>query len=107
MEQDSIIVMDNLENTMCEWKSFCESEDKNKFAYAVMFVINNLVRLQDKDRDKYIYIAEYHISRCLHKAIELKKKVIPNDEIILDIEWYKNCKMIIEKGLNMEGEFDF
>lgn len=107
MKHDSELVMNNIEQRLMEFSDLCKQGGYDEWAYTVMIVINDLIRLTDEDQNNYILVADKHIPNYLNKAKDIIKKVIPTDsEKSLNIEWYKDCKKIIEKILKIE-EFQF
>lgn len=102
MKMDTELVMKNLEEKL-QWFSDLYSENnQDAKAYIVMVVMNDLIRLEDEEEIKYRSLANICIPECINKADDIITDILPNNTILLDIEWYKKCKEVIEEKLGIE-----
>lgn len=102
MKMDSELVMKNIEGKLQWFSDLCSEDDQDAKAYTVMVVINDLIRLEGEEKNKYISLANKYIPYYLNKAKAIIADVLPNEVRLFNVEWYKRCKEVIEEQLGIE-----
>lgn len=70
-----MLVMENIEQRLVELKKLCEQGNNDAVAYTIITIINDLIRLGNDKKIKYIEIVKQYIPRCLDKANEILNKI--------------------------------
>lgn len=104
LEIDTNMVMKGLNKNLYDYKKVSEEHGSDGMAYAIINVMNDLIRLDTSRKYDYIAEASKHIPLILKRAQNL---LVPIEKSEPSTEEYKHYKVFLLKELGLESEFSW
>lgn len=104
LEIDTNMVMDRLTENLQSYKNVSDENGPDGMAYAIINVMNDLIRLDTSRKGDYLAEATKHIPNLLQQAQNLLVQIEKSSPSPED---YRQCKAFLEKELGLGSEFSW